>query len=227
MKFIAQQDYAKALADNGLAAAALAEVDDDTVRRAIVTTLNALVAGVANAPAGPDLDPELVAPVGTPAQAIAAFFQNAPPASISLAFLGEDHSSDADAARARTVIDAISAEQIELTLPVFERGMAGRYPSPTFDGSIVREENITQYRGCNFGFGLRARQRSLVMAGYLVLLLAGGSQTSREKVLLFYGANHQDILAGFDSLAAAADTTHHLLKRPRYLLVMPPSEDGL
>ena len=71
--------------------------------------------------------------------------------------------------RANAIIAAISSEALELTLPICERGMADKYPSPKCDAPIVREENLTQIRGCDFRWGLSAKQRSMVVAGYLKL----------------------------------------------------------
>lgn len=226
MKYIPQQDFAKVLASQGLAQASYDKVTDEIVHDAIARTIAMLIASVSNIPEGDNLPPVELAPIEQSIEAINAFYADAPPHAIALAFLGEAHDSAADTARAKAIIAAISSETLELTLPIFERGMAEKYPSPKCDAPIVREENLTQIRGCDFRWGLSAKQRSMVVAGYLVLLLAGGNQSPKEKVLLFYGDNHLDIIGYFEAFAAIPAAAH-LLKRPRLSMAIRPNEEAI
>ncbi len=52
-----------------------------------------------------------------------------------------------------------------------------------------------------FGEGLTKRQRSMVVAGYILLCLASGDQTHTDKVIVFFGEEHEDILNHFETLA--------------------------
>lgn len=104
------------------------------------------------------------------------------------------------------------------TMVVFERGMA--YPSPRITGHIARETNLTTANAGDFGLGLSPSQRSMVVAGYLVLCLAGGDQNNIDKVILFYGEEHRDIILNYFEYFAAHTQADYLKKRIRTLLMI-------
>jgi hypothetical protein len=129
----------------------------------------------------------------------------------SLVLLGEAHNNQQDQQRAIDFINAMNNGTLNPTAIVFERGM--NYPAPA-GFNIIRESNLTTAGGGDFGLGLSKKQRSMVVAGYLVLLHAGGNQQDINRDFLFYGDNHTDIFSSFDYFArhSAAD---YLLKEPR------------
>jgi hypothetical protein len=103
-------------------------------------------------------------------------------------------------------------------LVVFERGM--QYTAPTVPAT-AREDNLTAPTiNPGAGQGLRGAERSFVIAGYVFLCVAGGNQTHHDRVMIFFGENHTDIVEHFEYLArhSSADWVQ---RRPRHFLIVP------
>lgn len=120
------------------------------------------------------------------------------PGAISISFIGEDHSLSADKDRAEELLNNITIDDDHFLL-AFERGLT--YSTSNMPVLTVREENITRAFNNNFGLDLNAEQRSLVMAGYITACLASGDQQTKDKVLIFFGENHHDILEHIEYFA--------------------------
>ena len=93
---------------------------------------------------------------------------------------------------------------------------------------IVRESNLTTFRGTaapRRDFGLAAlgvAKHSIVVAGYILLCLASGNQTTNDLVIIFFGERHKDILEQFEYIAGHGGRTgvDWVEKRPRTLSVI-------
>lgn len=112
--------------------------------------------------------------------------------SISISFVGENHNLISDKDRAQKLISQIFEEIGKPYLVVFERGLT--YSVADSPVEVAREENLTTVTNVDFGMALTCEQRSMVIAGYIVACLASGSQDTKDKVVIFYGENHCDIL---------------------------------
>ncbi|MEL6140884.1 MAG: hypothetical protein AAFU67_04630 [Bacteroidota bacterium] len=210
MRIIAQQVYANELFDNHVSSGS-----DSAVAKAVLTTIHNLIKDPTHIPDGGEVDPlrKNLDPNGARALVeVEALYGQQPVRSTSLSLLGEDHNNQEDHIRALAFIAAINQGKILPTVVVFERGM--NYPSPQ-NVIIVRETNLTTAYGVDFGFALTAKQRSMVIAGYLVLIAASGDQMDINKFLLFFGANHKDMLDQYQYFAR--HTADYLLKEIRFL----------
>ena len=209
MQIVPQGSYAQQLFDNNAGMGT-----DSAVTSAIMTAINNLLPPATNIPTGPDVTAVSVDHKPDTKSAIAdvqKLFTNQPSGTSSLVLVGETHNDDRDKQRAVDFINTINSGQLSPTQVVFERGMT--YPAPS-SGNIIREENLTTVSGGNFGWALNARQRSMVVSGYLVLLHGGGNQHDINRDLLFYGAGHQDIFSFYDYFARHTSACY-LLKEPR------------
>lgn len=209
MQIVPQGSYAQQLFDNGAGAGT-----DSAVSAAIMRTINDLLPPATNIPTGPDVDAVVVdhKPDTTKAiQDVQHLYNSQPAGSSSLVILGEMHTNHQDNQRALDFINAINNGTLNVDNVVFERGM--NYPTPA-NGNIIRESNLTTASGGNFGWGLSRKQRSMVVAGYLVLLHAGGNQQDINRDLLFYGELHMDIFTYYDYFARHTNA-FYLLKEPR------------
>jgi hypothetical protein len=155
---------------------------------------------------------------------------------ISLIVVGETHEKcPVDIQRTNDLIAQIGAQGgLTPTFLIYERGM--NYAQPQGVAAIAQETNLTTVLAGNFGLGLSAVQRSMVVAGYIFLCLAGGEQFETvppavqnqpppqpqpviDKVILFYGENHKDILDCFEYFARHS-TANWLQNRPRQLVLI-------
>lgn len=105
-----------------------------------------------------------------------------------------------DKDRGNAIIDAFVQAGQSPTLTAFERGLGTKYPLGGFTGSIVREDEVV---GANLG----VKERSAFFAGFLFLCVACGDQSRRDDVLIFFGAQHSDILDCFEYYAQYSDAT--------------------
>lgn len=195
---------------------------DGDLSSAIMRTINDLLTGATNVPAGNDVDATSVdqkAATASVQSALQSLYNRQGAGSISIAIVGEDHSNATDQNRATTLIAAAQNGTINPTVLAFERGMT--YGVGGLGQPIVRESNLTQpATNPNAWQGLSAAQRSRVVAGYLALILAGGDQNSIDRVLVFFGANHFDIVQNdFDYFARHSDAAY-LLKRARTFMTI-------
>jgi len=215
MQVVPASTYAKSLYD-----AKVGLGTDKAVSAAVLSALSQLMPEATNKPHGPAIDPINIRQPANADKALAAtesLYAKQAAGSISLTLLGEDHTNAQDAARARKFIAAINASTLTPSLLVFERGM--QYAVPAVSVIIVRESNLTTVNGGDFGMGLSAAQRSMVVAGYLALLAGGGNQNDINKMLLFYGANHTDILKYFGYFAQHSPSSY-LMQEPQTLVAV-------
>jgi hypothetical protein len=173
-----------------------------------------------NVPTGNDIASTSVnSPANTTAANLQTFLNGCGTPSTNVILLGETHGNAADTARANAALAAISAPVPTLTvnLVVFERGMVGTYASPTAAGvNVAREENLTQPNAnANFWQGLSIAQRSIAVAGYLAACVSAGAQNTKNNILLFFGANHDDILPVFER-AVGQSGSYYVLKQARH-----------
>jgi len=214
MQIIPALTYAQSLYDAGAPKAT-----DKDVSAAVMSALSQLMPSATNKPTGGEIEPVNIKQPANADKALAAsqsLYAKQAAGSISLTLLGEDHTDAQDAARANKFISAINAGSLTPSIIVYERGMT--YPTPSTSVHIVRESNLTTISGArDFGLGLSRAQRSMVVAGYLVLLVGGGSQADINKILLFFGANHNDILKYFGYFAQHSPASY-LLREPQSLI---------
>ena len=91
-----------------------------------------------------------------------------------------------DQSRAETLHNYVNGNNIAADLVVLERGMGYLKVK-----NEIREETILE-------MGFRIRQRSALVAAYIFLCVAGGDQTGNDRILVFFGDEHQDILECFE-----------------------------
>jgi hypothetical protein len=125
--------------------------------------------------------------------------------SITLALVGESHSHDPDLARSLGVLAAMTpGGGLDSTdLVIVERdGMRHRLPpGNVLNPTRVSEISLTGNLQTNLAQALSPRQRSTVIAAYLLLSLAGGNQGTADRAVVFAGEEHEDIGEEFDYLA--------------------------
>jgi len=209
MNIVPQASYAQQLFDNHAAAGS-----DREVTAAVMITINNLVTAATQIPRGPDIDAvnkDHNADTASSIAAVQKLYASQTAGFNSLVLLGEKHDDAQDHQRAIDFINAINNLTLNPTAVVFERGMT--YTAPA-NGNIIRETNLTTVSSGDFGLGLSRKQRSMVVAGYLVLLHAGGNQQDINRDLLFFGDNHQDIFNYFDYFSRHSDAWY-LMKEPR------------
>jgi len=142
---------------------------------------------------------------------------------IALVLLTEDHDHGEDKKRGRSVIAEVhSMFALEPTAIVLERKI-GYYVPKGFTGITIDEDDLTTSGGMKYGHGMGLHVRSVVIAGYVFLCLAVGDQKSQEKILIFFGENHKDILEHFEYFVqnSAADWVK---LRPRSYTFIPSSK---
>jgi len=224
---IAQGTYAQELSNQGAGIGT-----DKAVRKAVINTIEALKPADQVVPGNPVEAVKTI--VGSPktnnvSSAIQKVYNGQAAGSISITLCGETHNNQADTARANALIAQIAAGTFTPTFLIFERGMTYALPAG-FGGAIARETNLTTVPAGDFGLGLTSAQRSMVVAGYIFLCLAGGPQVNTpapvlpviDKVFLFYGENHKDILDQFEYFARHS-TANWLQNRSRNLVLIRSS----
>ena len=107
-------------------------------------------------------------------------------------------------------------------LTIFERGMTGTYTVPAGVATTIgREDNMTAPTGSpTAGQALNDESRSMAAAGYIFLSVAGGNQSLHDRVLVFYGENHSDLLNHLEYFASHT-SIDWVAKRPRSYLIIP------
>ncbi|MFJ4353481.1 hypothetical protein ACIPZ5_21635 [Pseudomonas sp. NPDC089428] len=175
--------------------------------------------------------------VSKPATATAAnlqsLFTGAATPSYNVILLGEAHNSQADIARANGLLAALATHPATLTasMAVFERGMSYKTPSSdviasVFEEVVVKPDNVpvstpaTCPRGLSaFCAGLTASQRSMAVAGYMAACAGAGPQGGKANFLVFFGANHQDILTYFEKFVTQCGVPHMRKLQRNYTFV--------
>lgn len=193
MQIIPQSDYAIELFNNNAGLGT-----DKSVSAAVLKAIHNLTQNVSNTPNTTDLNPISTDHEANDVSALSdtkLLFGNQKNASTSIVLLGEAHNNIDDINRATTFINTINHGDLTPTLVLFERGMNYNTPAGV---QVIREINLTSVTSGNFGLGLTAKQRSMVVAGYLALIIGSGNQLDINKFLAFYGANHKDILLYFE-----------------------------
>ena len=177
---------------------------------------------------------------------IQALFNGGPANSVSIVFCGESHlyqqqtrpvrsarlsgralgedqrtwdKSDQDRQRAAGLLQTMGGVVYPAPdLVVIERGMEFDLPEIP---ATAREENLTgTLTNPQAGYALFPGQRSFMAAGYIFLCVAGGDQNHHDRVVVFFGEHHQDIITHFEYFArhSSADWVQ---KRPRRYLIIP------
>lgn len=217
MIVIPQSTYANSLFKNGVA-----KGQDGDVRKAIFESINELITNPSDIPKGKDLEPTIMtlhADFKSSLKVVKEVYDGQTVGSISLTLLGESHIDQKDKERATAFIQAINDGFIDPNTFTLERGMT--YNPPNTGIPIIREENLTTTSsGIWFGEALTAHQRSLVIAGYLVLITASGNLNDIVKHFILFGDNHRDILKEFDYFSRHT-TAFYLQKLPRTFLTIP------
>jgi hypothetical protein len=206
MKIMPQIDYANALYSNK-ASLGSTIISDKQVSAAIMKSVIHLISNSTDKPTGADVDLILLASrSGTTPAEIAKYFKSKPKGSTSIVLLSEDHTNPADYKRGSAYIQAMDANPASLTpnLVVFERELGYSEPMKV---KYVTENSLETTNSINctapygfFGKNFSKAQRSMIVAGYLVLCAASGSQNDTNSFLLFFGANHNDIFKYFEYL---------------------------
>ena len=145
--------------------------------------------------------------------------------SISLTLVGETHRNDVDEARANSLIQEVVKDRLLPTVIVLERGL--EYQVGGVSCQITREKSLTTIlqngAEVDFGLTLSAKQRSIVVAAYIYLCLASGNQNTADKVLIFFGENHSDILTSHFEYFVRHTTSTWMQNRPRSLMMVRSS----
>lgn len=190
------------------------------IKSIVVDAVNQLIydnkGTIINQANGKEIPKEAVtSPPATTMAQVDAFFNNQPAVSTNVVVVGEAHTDARDIARAQGMLGTI--DNAALPTPgyiVFERGL----PYPAVNNSeMIRELNLTTGVGfpATFYEGLFPEDRSYIVAGYLVARAACGNQISKNNIMLFFGALHEDILTFFEHITRQCGSADHLLKVPR------------
>lgn len=147
------------------------------------------------------------------------------PGDISLAWIWESHDSQQDEARAQALIPEMvpQGRLSAVNVLVFERGLAAKHRPfpPNLLPTVVREEDLTTVTDLTprelLPEALSRVQRNIVVAGYLLLALAGGDQREIANVVTIFGERHDGLVGEFEYLAKATNVTgiDTIGKRPR------------
>jgi hypothetical protein len=223
-------DYLTKLRKHGIRTGQQVSDVRKTVMAAIAEILEAQAAAVTNKPAGADVDKVAeTTPKLTDAQAVKklqTLYAGQAAGSISLVVLGEKHDSAKDKKRAEAVLTAVGAGTLTPTLVLYERGLLDtRYNAPAgYHGQQVDENSFIPFVGLRDDnpnkIVLGREARSIVVAGYVFLCIAGGAQNATDKVLLVYGAEHAEIMNSFEYFVQHM-TAPWLKKRPRTEMLIP------
>lgn len=205
MKLIVQGTYAKELFDNKVVDPGVPGKDSQ-VMATILKSTNYLFDGATNKPSGPDLTATSTKNrADTTPTTVQRLYAAQQATSTSIVLLGESHVDPADRQRAENYLAAMNATPptFSPSLVVFERGLTYKAPN---DIPLVRESNLTTVNShgnmIDFGMQLSRAQRSMVVAGYLALYVGSGNQQDINRIILFYGANHDDIYKYFDYIVS-------------------------
>jgi hypothetical protein len=158
---------------------------DKAVSSAVMNTINDLLPAATNKqPTVGEIDPIKIdhkADTQSVLKELQKVYALQDAGSISISIVGETHGDTRDEERARTLIASMDDNgSLKPTIVVFERGLA--YHTDQIATPIVREDNLTTAKAGHFGLGLSRSQRSMVVAGYLVLRLGGGDQNNIDKM---------------------------------------------
>ncbi|QHF04342.1 hypothetical protein N015_18790 [Pseudomonas asturiensis] len=175
--------------------------------------------------------------VSKPAKSTAAnlqsLFTSAATPSYNVILIGEAHDSQADIARANDLLAALGAHPATLTasMAVFERGLKYRTPSvdviaSVFEEFVIRPDNIpvTFPDNCPRGLSvfcaqLTESQRSMAVAGYMAACAGAGPQGAKANFLVFFGANHSDILTYFEKFVTQCGVPYMCKLQRNYTFV--------
>jgi hypothetical protein len=208
--------------------------DDKFVTRAVLDVLRNRLGGTGGS--GTDLDPTKLtlrpvrpAELNNVTKEMAKAYAEAGLGNITITFLGENHKSSADATRASGFLDYQRNGAMQPGLVIIERGM--KYDVKELP--VQREDAMTTSRNAPgqflfdptnpgmWGFGLTAAQRSIVVAGYVLLCLGSGSQTNSDRVAIVFGENHQDMMnTHFEYLIKNAGLRGLAQRKRTYLTVL-------
>ncbi len=114
-----------------------------------------------------------------------------------------------DRSRAETLQYYVRGDRLAVDIVFFERGMI--YPKVPKE---VREEAILKN-------GFKIKERSALVAAYLFLCVAGGDQTGDDRIIVFFGAEHADVLTAFEHLVLKSTQVPWVRKRKRNYCNIP------
>lgn len=114
-----------------------------------------------------------------------------------------------DRSRAETLQYYVRGSKLAVDMVFLERGMI--YPKVPNE---VREEAILKD-------GFKIKQRSALVAAYLFLCVAGGDQTGDDRIIIFFGAEHADVLTAFEHLVLKSTQVPWVRKRKRNYCNIP------
>jgi hypothetical protein len=209
---------------------------DKEVREAVLAAVRTMLPAATNksiAAAQTPTMPALAKPAASTVDAITGALQTAftrAAGTVTLVVVGESHQArDAEDAEDQTRAKALLDKMVEhsplaaTTLVVLERDLELRYkPYPSsFAPQSAMEVALTEDYDTTLQQGLSKLQRSTVIAGYVLLCLAGGDQNTVDTVVLFLGELHADALTEFEYFAKGATGASGIdwvAKRPRMLL---------
>jgi hypothetical protein len=212
------------------------------IRKAVLNALQALRPTATNVPAGPEQKAERI-DIGAKRRSAESVTeelekiytkQAGTTGSISITVIGEAHKNldgteTADQDRGRALLQQMinNGRLAATSIVVLERDMElyyKPYPQP-FAPSSVLESDIPRTGAGTLEQGLDREQRDLVLAGYLFLVLAGGDQSTVERVVVFRGSLHTTFLDSFEYFAKTAATVTGIdwvSRRPRRLGKVDP-----
>lgn len=98
-------------------------------------------------------------------------------------------------------------------LLILERDLRKYYPAAQDD--VHEDELFKEHLGLNY------KQRSMVIAAYIFLSLAGGDQSKSDRVLILIGENHLDIFDQLEVMIDGSTAVTWLKSRPRTYLTIP------
>jgi hypothetical protein len=100
-------------------------------------------------------------------------------------------------------------------LIIVEKGL--QYDIAVHERTVIKEETIMN----NLQNEFTNEHRSMALAAYIFLCVAGGDQTTSDRILIFIGERHKDIFDYFDDFALRSQTIPWVRRRPRTYLLLP------
>lgn len=210
MQIVPAHQFEQQLFDNGAWA-----LTDSKISAAIMASINNLLPAATNVPAGSDVSPVYIDHKADTAKAIADvtyLFNNQPAGSSSLVVVRDNYDNEHDQQRMQDFINAIqNIPPMPASVVVFGRTTGPTaLPAPVF--GVDEWELITKivYKGRM----LSPVQSCMIMAGYLVLIHAGGNQQNINRDIIFLNEGDEDFFHWYDYYARHTNA-YYLLKEHR------------
>lgn len=138
---------------------------------------------------------------------------------IILFIVGETHKNAADSRRAQKMVNRLNSDPDPVNcLLVEERQIGHKTATLSYTNFLYAHEWDM------WGGDFNEMQRSVGIAAYIALCVAGGDQSKQAKVLVPFGENHiADIVTSFEYFVAHCLAVRGLNKRPRVYYVFRSS----